>query len=198
MAFGYCCSVLKGDQHIAATAKGLLDEEEEVPINYGWSPFNGPNGQSLLGQVDLAFLAAYAAGMFTVGHWGDRTDLRIFLAVGILGSGISCTLFGMVSRRVSFAHLGCSQGWFQLRAQSIPLEAQEDSIVRQCLAVLLNTCSVCDWSALTSGPSAASTGSQVVSDTPSLASCVAGLPLGPPQHVVLYMDNGEKPRHWDQ
>jgi sugar phosphate permease len=52
--------------------------------------------QSLLGQVDLAFLAAYAAGMFFAGHLGDRTDLRVFLSVGMLGSGIFCTLFGMV------------------------------------------------------------------------------------------------------
>lgn len=35
--------------------------------------------------------------MFTVGHMGDRTDLRVFLAVGMLGSGIFCCLFGMVS-----------------------------------------------------------------------------------------------------
>jgi sugar phosphate permease len=53
--------------------------------------------QSMLGQVDLAFLAAYAAGMFFAGHMGDRTDLRVFLSVGMLGSGIFCTLFGMVS-----------------------------------------------------------------------------------------------------
>jgi MFS family permease len=53
--------------------------------------------QSLLGQVDLAFLAAYAVGMFFAGHLGDRTDLRIFLTVGMLGSGIFCSLFGLVS-----------------------------------------------------------------------------------------------------
>jgi len=57
--------------------------------------------QSLLGQVDLAFLAAYAAGMFTVGHYGDSTDLRIFLSVGMLGSGIFCVLFGMVGVTVA-------------------------------------------------------------------------------------------------
>jgi MFS family permease len=53
--------------------------------------------QSLLGQVDLAFLAAYAIGMFFAGHIGDRTDLRMFLAVGMVGSGMFCTLFGLVS-----------------------------------------------------------------------------------------------------
>lgn len=55
-----------------------------------------PHTQSLLGQVDLAFLAAYALGMFVAGHLGDRTDLRLFLSGGMVLSGIMTTLFGMV------------------------------------------------------------------------------------------------------
>jgi OPA family glycerol-3-phosphate transporter-like MFS transporter 1/2 len=38
--------------------------------------------QSLLGQVDLAFLGSYAIGMFFAGHLGDRLDLRWFLSAG--------------------------------------------------------------------------------------------------------------------
>ena len=38
--------------------------------------------QSLLGQVDLAFLGAYSIGMFFAGHMGDRCDLRLFLTAG--------------------------------------------------------------------------------------------------------------------
>ncbi len=38
--------------------------------------------QSLLGEVDLSFLAAYALGMFFAGHLGDRLDLRWFLSAG--------------------------------------------------------------------------------------------------------------------
>lgn len=64
--------------------------------------------QSLLGQVDLAFLSAYAAGMFFAGHLGDRTDLRIFLSIGMLGSGIFCCLFGWVS---SSAHSASSSAY---------------------------------------------------------------------------------------
>ena len=52
--------------------------------------------QSLLGQVDLAFLAAYALGMFVAGHLGDRMDLRVFLSGGMVLSGVMTTLFGMV------------------------------------------------------------------------------------------------------
>ncbi|GBF91304.1 glycerol-3-phosphate transporter [Raphidocelis subcapitata] len=89
-------SVLKGDKQLlaGATAKGLLSEADVVS-SYGWAPFNGPSGQSLLGQVDLAFLAAYAIGMFVAGHIGDRTDLRVFLAGGMVLSGLMTTLFGM-------------------------------------------------------------------------------------------------------
>ncbi|KAF6252998.1 glycerol-3-phosphate permease-like protein [Scenedesmus sp. NREL 46B-D3] len=84
-------SVLKGDKDFSSKDSF----EADTPLNYGWGPFNGSNGQSLLGQVDLAFLAAYAAGMFFAGHMGDRTDLRVFLSIGMLGSGIFCCLFGM-------------------------------------------------------------------------------------------------------
>lgn len=87
-------SVLKGDKVIMANAKELLAADEGMS-NYGWAPFNGPSGQSLLGQVDLAFLAAYALGMFVAGHMGDRTDLRVFLSGGMILSGIMTTLFGM-------------------------------------------------------------------------------------------------------
>mmetsp|Transcript_19015 Transcript_19015/g.47136 ORF Transcript_19015/g.47136 Transcript_19015/m.47136 type:complete len:494 (-) Transcript_19015:598-2079(-) len=61
----------------------------------GWAPFNGPDGNRLLGQADLAFLAAYSIGMFFSGHIGDSMDLRIFLTYGMVGSGIFVTLFGM-------------------------------------------------------------------------------------------------------
>ena len=61
----------------------------------GWEPFNGPDGNHLLGQTDLAFLAAYSIGMFFSGHIGDSMDLRVFLTYGMVGSGIFVTLFGM-------------------------------------------------------------------------------------------------------
>lgn len=62
----------------------------------GWEPFNNPdNGQSLLGDLDVSFLGAYALGMFVSGHLGDRLDLRKFLTWGMLGSGACVGLFGM-------------------------------------------------------------------------------------------------------
>jgi len=104
--------VLKGDKVImAATAKGLLAADDSGATSYGWAPFNGPNGQSQLGQVDLAFLAAYAAGMFVAGHIGDRTDLRLFLTGGMVLSGLMTTLFGMVGRRGGGVWGGWGRVW---------------------------------------------------------------------------------------
>ncbi|XP_074291161.1 putative glycerol-3-phosphate transporter 1 [Silene latifolia] len=62
--------------------------------NGGWAPFNGSNGKELLGYLDVSFLAVYAAGMFFSGHIGDRMNLRVFLTIGMLGTGVFTALFG--------------------------------------------------------------------------------------------------------
>ncbi|GJX51187.1 putative glycerol-3-phosphate transporter 1, partial [Tanacetum coccineum] len=64
-------------------------------LGSGWAPFNGSNGTALLGDLDLAFLFVYAAGMFFSGHIGDRMNLRIFLTIGMVGTGIFTSLFGV-------------------------------------------------------------------------------------------------------
>ncbi|XP_061354831.1 putative glycerol-3-phosphate transporter 4 [Gastrolobium bilobum] len=61
----------------------------------GWSPFNGHDGTSKLGEIDVAFLACYSLGMYVAGHLGDTLDLRLFLTTGMIGSGIFVGLFGM-------------------------------------------------------------------------------------------------------
>ncbi|CAI9759462.1 unnamed protein product [Fraxinus pennsylvanica] len=63
--------------------------------NKGWAPFNGEDGTSKLGEIDVAFLACYSIGMYVAGHLGDRLDLRLFLTTGMIGSGIFVMLFGM-------------------------------------------------------------------------------------------------------
>ncbi|KAI3432138.1 uncharacterized protein J3R85_007529 [Psidium guajava] len=60
----------------------------------GWAPFNGLDGTALLGQLDVAFLAVYSIGMYFSGHLGDRMNLRIFLTVGMIGTGLFTSLFG--------------------------------------------------------------------------------------------------------
>ena len=66
-----------------------------IPLIAGWPPFDGPLGVARLGEVDVAFLAAYAVGMYFAGRLGDRIDLRKFLAYGMVGSGAFVFLFGM-------------------------------------------------------------------------------------------------------
>lgn len=61
----------------------------------GWAPFNGTDGTALLGELDVAFLAVYAFGMYFSGQLGDRLDLRIFLTVGMVGTGLFTSLFGV-------------------------------------------------------------------------------------------------------
>ncbi|XVF54968.1 hypothetical protein PTKIN_Ptkin05aG0223200 [Pterospermum kingtungense] len=61
----------------------------------GWAPFNGSDGTALLGELDVAFLAVYALGMYFSGHLGDRMNLRYFLTVGMVGTGLFTSLFGV-------------------------------------------------------------------------------------------------------
>ncbi|KDP22423.1 hypothetical protein JCGZ_26254 [Jatropha curcas] len=61
----------------------------------GWAPFNGSDGTALLGELDVAFLSIYAMGMYFSGHIGDRMDLRIFLTIGMVGTGLFTSLFGV-------------------------------------------------------------------------------------------------------
>eukprot|EP00959_Pyramimonas_sp_CCMP1952_P371915 7788014-Pyramimonas_sp.AAC.1 len=87
-------AVLKGDEH-----------------SVGWAPFNGPDGNSLLGSIDVSFLAAYAIGMFFSGHLGDTLDLRIFLTWGMVGSGVLTALFGMGAFTGRKKQCPLSTGW---------------------------------------------------------------------------------------
>lgn len=61
----------------------------------GWAPFDGSDGTARLGELDVAFLSVYAFGMYFSGHLGDRLNLRIFLTVGMLGTGLFTSLFGV-------------------------------------------------------------------------------------------------------
>ncbi|XP_044017680.1 glucose-6-phosphate exchanger SLC37A2 isoform X2 [Aphidius gifuensis] len=60
-----------------------------------WAPFDTPDAPTLLGTMDSAFLFAYAAAMFLSGFVAERVDLRYFLSLGMLFSGISCYAFGL-------------------------------------------------------------------------------------------------------
>lgn len=77
----------------AATLPSSDQDPSKFPL--GWAPFDGPRGPHRLGELDLSFLLAYAIGMYFSGHIGDTVDLRIFLTIGMVGSGIFVILFGL-------------------------------------------------------------------------------------------------------
>ncbi|XP_057952616.1 putative glycerol-3-phosphate transporter 1 [Malania oleifera] len=64
-------------------------------LGSGWAPFNGSDGTALLGEIDVAFLSVYALGMYFSGQLGDRLNLRILLTVGMVGTGLFTSLFGV-------------------------------------------------------------------------------------------------------
>lgn len=48
----------------------------------------------LLGYLDTAFLLSYTFGLFGSGFVADRVNLRMFLFVGMLGSGLCLIALG--------------------------------------------------------------------------------------------------------
>ncbi|XP_010532357.1 PREDICTED: putative glycerol-3-phosphate transporter 2 [Tarenaya hassleriana] len=98
--------------------KGTLTTPSNTTDGKGWAPFDGPDGPTLLGQIDLAFLSVYAVGMFVAGHLGDMLDLRTFLTTGMIGTGVFTALFGFAqwANIHSFYYFLADQtlaGWFQ-------------------------------------------------------------------------------------
>ncbi|OWM75692.1 putative glycerol-3-phosphate transporter 1 [Punica granatum] len=98
---------------ITSVVKSTLDPDSEVGQRFsvwtrpsrtapfsrvlasGWAPFDGSDGASLLGDLDVAFLLVYSIGMYCSGQLGDRLNLRIFLTVGMAGTGLFTSLFGV-------------------------------------------------------------------------------------------------------
>ncbi|KAL5019747.1 hypothetical protein ScPMuIL_002639 [Solemya velum] len=60
----------------------------------GWPPFDSEDSSVLLGNLDSAFLFAYAIGMFVSGHTAERLNIRYYLTFGMLGSGLFTAAFG--------------------------------------------------------------------------------------------------------
>lgn len=63
-------------------------------LSSDWAPFSGARGPHRLGELDVAFLSAYALAMFAAGHLADRADLRRLLGAAMLASGAACAALG--------------------------------------------------------------------------------------------------------
>ncbi|XP_071710233.1 putative glycerol-3-phosphate transporter 1 [Rutidosis leptorrhynchoides] len=90
-------SIIKSSLDPQSPDNSLLQSSRMLSwlMGSGWAPFNGANGTGLLGDLDLAFLFVYAIGIFFSGHIGDRMNLRIFLTIGMIGTGLFTSLFGV-------------------------------------------------------------------------------------------------------
>uniref|UniRef100_T1ITN0 Sugar phosphate exchanger 3 n=1 Tax=Strigamia maritima TaxID=126957 RepID=T1ITN0_STRMM len=60
-----------------------------------WPPFNVPKANELLGLLDSSFLFSYAIAMYFSGSIAERVNLRYFLSLGMIASGIGVYLFGI-------------------------------------------------------------------------------------------------------
>lgn len=60
-----------------------------------WAPFDKSNANRLLGLLDSVYVFAYAICMFLSGMVAERFDLRYFLTLGMLISGIFTYMFGL-------------------------------------------------------------------------------------------------------
>lgn len=52
------------------------------------------NGKVLLGSCDTVYLVFYAIGLFFSGHIADSMSIKVFLGLGMLGSGLFVALIG--------------------------------------------------------------------------------------------------------
>lgn len=89
-------SVVKAVLH--RNCSQLSPPSPNEPDNWcDWAPFDGSDtvASQMLGELDSAFLFCYAASMFVSGFIAERVNLRYFLALGMLFSGIFSYLFGI-------------------------------------------------------------------------------------------------------
>uniref|UniRef100_A0A1X7UQD1 Major facilitator superfamily (MFS) profile domain-containing protein n=1 Tax=Amphimedon queenslandica TaxID=400682 RepID=A0A1X7UQD1_AMPQE len=72
-----------------------LEYEYGCNYNEGWAPFNGSYCKTVIGAVDYAWLFTYAIFMIASGLIADRVNLRYFLTVGMIGSGVFVGMLGV-------------------------------------------------------------------------------------------------------
>ena len=103
LAFGLTflsyCMYHAGRQPYSTAKSALAPNPNSTSTTHeaaGYAPFNdGAEGVSYLGALDTTFLVAYAVGMFIAGPLGDRVNIRLFLGVGMIGSGVFLGMIGM-------------------------------------------------------------------------------------------------------
>ncbi|XP_072381827.1 glucose-6-phosphate exchanger SLC37A2 isoform X2 [Diabrotica undecimpunctata] len=89
-------SVVKAVLH--RNCSNLVPPDSNEPSNWcDWAPFDGTDDSAsqMLGELDSSFLFCYAIAMFVSGIIAERVNLRYFLSLGMLMSGVFSYLFGI-------------------------------------------------------------------------------------------------------
>jgi hypothetical protein len=89
--------------NVLAPDCNLFEDDENKTLSYhtnssnapGWPPFNGNHCKTLIGAVDYSWLFTYAIFLFISGLIADRVNLRYFLTIGMIGSGVCVGLLGV-------------------------------------------------------------------------------------------------------
>ena len=83
---------------IVKNSKEFLDCDSDQNYCHSWiAEIDGKSqeeAKTLLGLLDTSYLVSYALFMFVSGIIAERVDLRIFLSVGMMTSGLLTILFG--------------------------------------------------------------------------------------------------------
>ncbi|XP_056645400.1 glucose-6-phosphate exchanger SLC37A2 isoform X2 [Diorhabda carinulata] len=75
----------------------LVPPDSNEPSNWcDWAPFDGTDDSAsqMLGELDSSFLFCYAIAMFVSGIIAERVNIRYFLSIGMILSGVFTYLLG--------------------------------------------------------------------------------------------------------
>ncbi|GFY52478.1 glucose-6-phosphate exchanger SLC37A2 [Trichonephila inaurata madagascariensis] len=74
---------------------GMILNNSTIDNWCDWAPFDKKNANRLLGLLDSVYVFSYAVCMFISGMAAERIDLRYYLSIGMILSGLFTYLFGL-------------------------------------------------------------------------------------------------------
>jgi len=100
-------SIVKSALHRENCTELAADQSHNATTECSWAPFDGDNYKAQFSILESCYLFTYAFCMFIAGYFAERSNLRIFLTVALVLSGLLTASFGMA--RVFDVH---SMGYF--------------------------------------------------------------------------------------
>ncbi|CAH8461657.1 unnamed protein product [Heterobilharzia americana] len=97
----FCYTCYHASRKPLSVVKTVLHSPEKKNVDgtssFGWAPFDNENWSQLLGGLEYIYLFTYAASMVLNGFLAERVNLRVFLSLGMLLSGVSTVTFGLAA-----------------------------------------------------------------------------------------------------